>query len=47
MYKNDTVTVSSEIQRCRLNRKRLSIENVALHCHLTIGEDTVALRIMF
>jgi hypothetical protein len=41
--------VSSEIQRCRLNGKRLSIKNVALHCHLTISGDTVALmdRICF
>jgi hypothetical protein len=36
IYKSVIVTVSSKIQGYRPNRKILSIEDVALYCHLTI-----------
>jgi hypothetical protein len=38
------MTNSFKIQRYHFNRKRLSIKNVAFHCHLTLDRDNVALR---
>jgi hypothetical protein len=43
IYKNVIVIVSSKIQGCRLNKKRLSIEDVTLYYHLTINGNTFAL----